>query len=119
MTRNRCYSDEPYSTLALYGKTSVKYQASHCWNAFILNPPTPDFNCEMSFVQFKSYVFFTYLNVKKVIHLPRLKVMTMFVISHVLMQLYVMFCNYNIENTLIKYAVNFLNLNHCWNTLYL
>jgi hypothetical protein len=37
MTRNRCYSDKPYSTIAFYGKWSVKYQASHCWNNLILN----------------------------------------------------------------------------------
>jgi hypothetical protein len=106
MTRNRCYSDEPYSTLAVYGKRSVKYHASHYWNNFILSPPSPDFHLQMSFVQFKSYVLDYLLKCQKVIYLRWLKVMNMYVISHVLKQLYSMCRNFNLKNNLILYAIN-------------
>jgi hypothetical protein len=56
VTRSRGYSDEPFSTLSSFGKYSVKFQASHLWNNLILNPPSNDFNLEMSFANFKSLI---------------------------------------------------------------
>jgi hypothetical protein len=57
ITRSRGYSDEPFSTLSSFGKNSVKFQASHLWNNLILNPPSNDFNLEMSFANFKSLIY--------------------------------------------------------------
>jgi hypothetical protein len=56
ITRNRGYFDEPFSILASFGKNSVKFQASHLCNNLILNPPSNDFNLEMSFANFKSLI---------------------------------------------------------------
>jgi hypothetical protein len=53
-TRSRSYPNEPFPTQSSYGKKAVKFMASKAWNDFLLN--TPDFDVNMSYIYFKTFL---------------------------------------------------------------